>query len=133
MPLNGVGPLLQRARKVAPLFAEAPHKLMVLVDNDRIRGHLGLRGDACRTATIAAFHAEHAFVVILLENNTEDLLSVVAAVLGEAPPAGKPNPLERDQRLQRAAWGSTAEQRAEMLVRCPSFGRLIDAAIAALD
>jgi hypothetical protein len=81
-PRRGVGGLRQAASMAAHAFAAAPHLLMVLVDNDRIREHLGLRQDACRAQVVAAMRGSHGFVVVLLEDNTETLLRVVAEVLG---------------------------------------------------
>jgi hypothetical protein len=133
-PLKGAGNLKKEGAKVAPQFASAPHKLMMLIDNDQIREQLTLSSDACRTQVIATLRSDCSFVVILLEQNIEDLLCVVLDVLGLPPlPAKpKPTPLERDRILQNAAHSRTPEQRAEILRRMPSFERLVRAAVGAL-
>lgn len=132
VPSNGVGPLLARVRQVTPRFEQYPQRLLVLVDHDRIREHIRLPPLACRAQVVSAVRGARPFSVVLLEENTEDLLRAAREVLGGGPLTGKPTPLERDRILENAAHATTREQRQAILERCPSFGRLVEAAVAAL-
>lgn len=133
VPSNGIGPLLARVGRVAHQFEQYPMRLMILIDHDRIREHVRLPALACRTQVVSTVRGSRAFAVVLLEENTEDLLRAARQILGGVPLTGKPTPLERDRILENAAHATTLEQRQAILARCPSFGRLVTAAVAALD
>lgn len=103
--------------------------VIALVDNDRIREHLDLQADACRSRTTAAFCEGCADAdrlrVVLLEKNMESVVAAVREALGEVPVAGKPTPLERDKILRRICGELAADKRRSVASRVSSLSYLI--------
>jgi len=99
--------------------------LVAALDHDKIRNRLRLRLDACKSVVLDKLHERHPTVrVVLVVENTEDILAAVRDTLGRAAATDKPPPKERDKLLHALA-DAPAERRASFLAAYPAFARLV--------
>lgn len=99
--------------------------LVAAVDHDKIREPLKLAPDACKSAVLDKLHERHPTVrVVLVLENTEDVLAAARVSLGQPALTVKPTPRERDKVLHALA-NETAERRANFLAAYPPFARLV--------
>lgn len=128
-PRKGIGDLLKKCQEPALLDRYA--RILAVCDDDRVREHLSLPANACKTQvrqTVAARSAGlHQLRTVLLARNLETLLDAVHHVLGRGPLTNKPTPLERDRLLSHIVFAGTPDQRRTVLDRVPSLAYLVAA------
>jgi hypothetical protein len=128
-PCKGLGNLVKelelRRHETTPLVAA--------IDHDEIRLKLRLPPDACKRRVLEKLREHHptARVVLVLEN-TEDVLTAVRAALGQPALGGKPTPKERDKVLHALA-DAPAERRVSFLAAYEPFDRLVRILTELLD
>lgn len=142
-PMKGVTGLLKAACDEVELVAPDCHPVVAVFDSDRIRGALGLPGDASRAAVEAAIIqrcvTQGKLRVVLLERNMETVLRAVQACLpapthvaaagSGAQTRVKPSRLTRDLLLARMAKSGEEgmrQARKALLERVPSLGLLVE-------
>jgi ActR/RegA family two-component response regulator len=100
--------------------------LVAAVDHDQLYTALKLAPGACKSAILEKLHERHPSVrVVLVLENTEDLLAAARAALGLPAVKEKASPKERDQVLHALA-SAAAERRAEFLRSYEPFARLVN-------
>lgn len=131
-PKKGVDKVLAACREELETFAAGGTFVIALLDNDRVREHVGLPKDACISKTTARCRegSEPAgrLRVVLLEDKMETVLASVLTTIGEPPFAGKPTPAERDIKLARVCGSGDDRKghRAVLVRKVPSLGYLVD-------
>jgi hypothetical protein len=104
--------------------------VIALVDNDRIRRHLKLPQDACRSVTTAELRkgCEPAdrLRVVLLYDKMESVVDAVIAEMGLAKLGAKPSPIQRDAILGRACGIGQENVRRAVAARVASLAYLVD-------
>jgi len=108
--------------------------LIALLDDDKIRPRMGLDLDSCRKIVADSLRGKAAGCdVVLLVENTETLLGACARLMGTPWTGGKPTPVERDRLFNRFAATTNPDLRKRLRDEVPSFGRLVNLAIAWLE
>jgi hypothetical protein len=128
VPKKGVGNVLNALRVDLPRL-ENSGPVVAVIDRDKVLNAWMApeRPYDCMSAIRKriAEDARGGCDVVFLIRNMEDLIDACRFVLGQEPQRRKPGPLDRDSILAKAAW-SPQLRRADILARCPSFGRLVD-------
>ena len=134
IPRNGNGNVVRACRSEARLLCQRGTPLIAVLDEDKIRRHVGLAPAACRTEIVAAIKqgstAAALVEVVLLRQNLETVLECIARVrpswenVQVALRKGRHALNERDMVLGKAARDLEVQKR--VMDEVPSFARLVD-------
>jgi len=127
-PMGGDSKVVKESSRV-DIIAPDCHPVVMLLDDDKIRRHLGLASGAASDDVAAAIRANCSepdkLHIFLLTRNVDDLVQVAARSTdwkGEI----KKKPVVRDRILNKAAYNVNAAQRALIQEEVPGLADLVE-------
>ncbi len=137
-PRNGVSKLIGDLDTLGTKLAKRAHLIVAVIDDDKVRRHLGLPADASRDRVIEAVRARATcdVAVVLLDRNTETLVAAAARAI-DAPAEDVHQAIERKQHLARDRILTSAAHRSRntrdaIRREVPTFDELVKLVAEAL-
>lgn len=129
IPKKGVSKVLSEVKLNHSRLTQDGRWLVVLIDDDRVREHLGLQSHTSEAlvvqAILAAANAPTRVAVVLIVRNTESVVNAAAACMGLAAPVQK-GIAERDAVLGAAAFRGGPQVLHCIRESVPSFADACD-------